>query len=373
MAHSPLSALARCLLGCWLCLLPGWSLARPSLSFFCEVPGEAFLSYCEDSSLLQTLRHLDASVRVGLLDLSQARAEGIRRLNAAGIPVVAWLLLPEAEGYWLHAQNGAAALSRYERFRRWTEEHELRWEGVGLDLEPPIQYLHEASEAPWRSAWQGYLRLFTPAPAFAPEGAYARLLAQIRDDGYPIETYLFPPILDERATGTHSFQRLSGILDIPAALEIPMCYTSSGYLSPAMILSYGEDRPAIALGSTGGGPALLHGAPMPAMSWADLRRDLLLAQQVCQDIHLYSLEGCVAQEYLDSLRYFDWQQPVALYSGEIQQVAETRAQLGWALRLLDYPVALSVVVLLLLGALLWGLFALISWPVRTLRQLTREG
>jgi len=40
----------------------------------------------------------------------------VRRLNAAGVPVVAWLLLPKEQGYWFNAENSGYALDRYEHF-----------------------------------------------------------------------------------------------------------------------------------------------------------------------------------------------------------------------------------------------------------------
>jgi hypothetical protein len=353
----------------WLLLLSAQ--ARPSLSFFCELPGEAFLSYCQDEALRETLQDMDASLRVGLVDLSQARAEGIRRLNAAGIPVVAWLLLPEADGYWLNATNGAAALDRYQAFRRWTEEHELIWEGVGINFAPALQDLRSSYDAPITSAWQGYLRLFDDQPLPQAEGQYALLRTRIQDDGYPLESYLLPPILDARQANSHSFQRLGGLPDVPLPLEVPLCYTSLGMLSPAMILSYGDERPAIALGSTGGGPDLGHGQAIPALSWEALSRDLLLAQQVCAQIHLHSLEGCIAQGFLPKLRRFDWQQPVSLYSAELDDVQQVRRELSWGFQALDYPVAFSVVFLIVLGGLIWGIAMLLTWPFRSPRRVHR--
>jgi hypothetical protein len=41
---------------------------------------------------------MQASISLGLLDLSPLRAAVVHKLNEAGIPVVAWLLLPVQEG-----------------------------------------------------------------------------------------------------------------------------------------------------------------------------------------------------------------------------------------------------------------------------------
>lgn len=349
--------------GAWY-LICVQGLARPSLSFFCEVSGENLLSYSQDSTLLRDLRRMDASLRVGVLDFSNDRAEALRRFHAAGIPLVAWLLLPEEKGYWFHAENGQAALDRYQAFRRWTEEQELVWEGIGLDLEPALADIRGWHDEPIKTGWRGYRRLLRPKPLSEALEPYQRLLIRIQDDGYPIESYLFPPLLDERAVQTESFQRLLGVLDLPVEREIPMCYTSAPFIEPSMILSYGENLPAIAIGSTGGGPALMGGKPLPTLTWEALSRDLLLAQQVCTEIHLYSLEGCVERGFIPRLRDFDWRQPVAVYSGELHEVPRTRRRLRWAMQVLDYPILTTVVVVLLLIGAIWLLVWVISWPIR---------
>ena len=81
---------------------------------------------------------MKASVRVGLHDFSPLRAETIRKLNRQGIPVAAWLLLPEPDGYWFSLNNGNKAAARYAEFQKWSSANHLVWEAVGSILEPDI-------------------------------------------------------------------------------------------------------------------------------------------------------------------------------------------------------------------------------------------
>lgn len=358
-------------LSLWLVSPPGLT-AQPRLSFFCEASIEQFEALCEDSVLIHDLQVIGASIRVGTRDFSLERAEGVRKLNEAGIPVIAWLLLDERDGYWCHAGNGPEAMARYAAFRNWTDVHQLQWEGVGLDLEPSIKDIRGLYDAPTRTLWQGYLRLFDESLLPKSKASYEQLTQQIDADGYFLETYLFPPIFDERLAKTESFERLAGIIDLPTDREIPMCYTSADGVDPAMILSYGEGQAAVALGSTGGGPAFMQHRPMPSMSWEQLSRDLLLAQQVTDEIHLYSLEGCVEQGMIYKLKYFNWQQEVSLYSSELKEVQATRRQVGWALKAMAYPIASSVVILLLVGVAVWLIGVFVSWPFRAARNRRTE-
>jgi hypothetical protein len=63
---------------------------KPRLTFFCELEADALEALFADSSVIGNLATLEASVSLGILDLSPGRAAVVRRLNEAGIPVIAW-------------------------------------------------------------------------------------------------------------------------------------------------------------------------------------------------------------------------------------------------------------------------------------------
>ncbi len=347
-------------------LLVSYLPAQPRWSFFCEVSGEQLLRMSQDSVLLTQLQAMDASLRVGLLDFGPARSEALRRLDQAGIPLRAWLLLSQEEGYGFHLGSAEAARERYEAFQAWTQRQNLRWQAVGLASGPSLREVQGWYQSPWRMAWQGYLRLFDDEAFLRSRSAYELLVDQIRDDGYLVESYIFPPMRDEQLAGTESLQRFMGIPQVEADLEVPMCYTSVPGLSPAFILSYGSDHEAsvIGLGRTGGGRPLAQGQALPPLDWEALERDLLLAQQNNQEVVVFSLEGCLRQQWMPRLVDFDWQQMVSLYSGEINQAKNQRRYLRWVLLALDYPIASSVAVILLLIGLLFTLYSLLRGLLR---------
>jgi hypothetical protein len=72
----------------------------PRLTFFCELETADLQALFEDGSVIEDLQSLNAAVSLGLLDLKPERAEIVRRLNRAGLPVTAWLLLPKEQGYY---------------------------------------------------------------------------------------------------------------------------------------------------------------------------------------------------------------------------------------------------------------------------------
>lgn len=79
-------------------------MALPRITFFCELDPHP-LQDLFDQRLVNDLLDLHASLSLGIIDLSPQRAQVVQRLNQAGVPVIAWLLLPKDEGYWFNLDN----------------------------------------------------------------------------------------------------------------------------------------------------------------------------------------------------------------------------------------------------------------------------
>jgi hypothetical protein len=139
--------------------------------------------------------------------------------------------------------------------------------------------------------------------------AYAALVERIHADGYSVENYQFPLIADERWAHSTLLQRLMGLVDVHTDREVWMLYSSvmPGSLGPGFVWSYGPQAPAIAVGTTGGGPDIPGHPQVRAFDWAALARDLRLARRWSDDLYVHSLEGCVQQGLLERLRDFDWE------------------------------------------------------------------
>jgi hypothetical protein len=124
-------------------------LPPPRLTFACELDPARLAGLFADSAVIDDLLALDARVALMCSDFSDERASVVRRLNAAGIPVVGIPLLPLAEGYYFTADNADRAAGSYQEFAAWTRRHQLVWDGVGLDIEPDAQIFLQIMENPW--------------------------------------------------------------------------------------------------------------------------------------------------------------------------------------------------------------------------------
>lgn len=303
-------------------------MARPRLTFFCELEADALQALFADPAVTEDLAALEASVSLGILDFSPERAAVVRRLNQAGIPVIAWQLLPKAHGYWYNARNASQAAARYLAFQAWTAEHELRWAGIGIDIELDIHEVQQLLINRWRLLPTILRRAFDSERLRRAQAEYSALVQQMRADGYRVDSYLLPWMLDERKAGSTLLQRIGGLVDVPADREVPMLYSSfMRPRGPGMLWSYARDVQAVGLGSTGGGVHLEGMPDIRPLDWNELSRDLRLARRWINDIHVFSLEGCVQQGFLARLKGFDWDQPVTPPLEMAEQVERFRKAL----------------------------------------------
>jgi hypothetical protein len=321
----------------------------PRLSFACELAAADLTALFADDAVMDHLGVLRAGVALGLLDLSPERAAVVQRLNRAGIPVTAWLLLPLDEGYWFNANNAPLATARYSAFRAWSAEHGLVWAGVGIDVEPDTREIQRLLANRWALVPTVLRRVVDDRARARAAAQYAQLVARVRADGYPVQSYELPFLEDERAVGGSLLYRILGLVDVGADLAIPMLFPSfMGARGVGFLWSYGRGKPAIIVGSTGGGVNLGGLDQERPLDWEEFSRDLGLASRLAEDVGVFSLEGCVRQGFLARLRDFDWDAPVALPTAEAAAIDWWRAVARCVLWLTARPSLLFILMGLIL-------------------------
>ena len=311
---------------------------EPNLTFFCELPAEQLKTLFADNQLIKQLQQLRANISLGLLDLTPERAAVTKKLVRAGIPVTAWLLLPKEKGYWTSLDTVVATSQCYADFKIWTAKNNLTWAAVGLDIEPRLERMKLLGKA-WKDGLPDLIRrLFSVRKYKKRESDLRALINQIRCDGFPVETYNFPFVVEERKAESDLFSRILGTPALEADREVLMLYSSFfDKNGDAILWSYAHQAQGIGLGSTGGGVELGDGAPLREMRWVDLRRDLLIANTFTPHIYVFSLEGCVKNRYLDRLTSFDWNAPISQPVRDGNKVTVLRKVLQALLWLFSHP------------------------------------
>ncbi len=303
--------------------------APPRLTYFCELEAKPLEELFSKPGLIEFLQVTQAGVSLGILDLSDQRAEVVRCLNKAGVSVTAWLLLPKDQGYWFNLDNAPQAKLHYRLFQEWTQAQGLKWARIGLDIEPDIRVMQTLTSNRWAQLQRALSNLFDIPRLRDGTRAYHALVKQIHTDGYVIESYQFPFIVDERFARSSLLQRIGGLVDLPEVdREVLMLYSS--FTRPwgqGILWSYAAQAQGIGVGSTGGGVDQEAGLKIPPLNWAELQTDLLLAHRHSEWIYVFSLEGCVRENFLPLLRDFNWQQSVQIPYAVTQRVQNLRKPL----------------------------------------------
>jgi hypothetical protein len=313
-------------------------MSRPHLTFFCEFETGPLQALFLKPEVIQQIKAMNAQVSLGLLDLSQGRANVVRRLNEEEIPVTAWLLLPKEQGYWFNLDNADMAASRYGAFKVWSAENGLRWAGIGLDIEPDIQLVQEMMRNRPGGLKKILKKMVNGERLQKAVFDYRTLVILIRAEGYFVESYQIPFIQDERKVGSNIIQRFAGLVDLDVDREVLMLYTS--FLrpyGPGLLWDYASGAGGVGVGNTGGGVQMEGFKEPNYLDWKELQRDLRLAYQHTDNIYIFSLEGCVMHGFMPGLVDFDWKQTPVIPIDQVKKVRRFRKLARVVLWTLSHP------------------------------------
>ena len=228
-------------------------------------------------------------------------------------------MLPKAQGYYVNVGNAAQTAARLKEFDAWTRENGLRWQAVGLDIEPTLQEFASAADK-LRLMSMVIERAFDVDRIRRARDEYQALVRWMQQRGYRVQTHQLSFIADERRAGSTLLQRIVGIVDVRGDEEVLMLYTSlSEPFGAALIWAYGPDAQIVAVGSTNlSGDAALD-AKYPPLTWEKFSRDLRVARHFSSTVGVYSLEGCLRYGFMPNLLAMDWSEPVVIPAAAIKQ------------------------------------------------------
>ena len=288
----------------------------PRLMFACCDHGMSQIqSLLTNANVIANLKSLHAGLAVAILDFTPECAELVRRLNRDGIPVIAGLGMPPEQGFYFNAEIAPEAAARFAAFDAWSREQGLRWDGVGLDIEPNFAELASLNGHWWRLLTTFLWRAVDVQRTQRSQRVYSALIADIRSRGYFVLTYQLPYLPVERKAHSSLLDRMLGTVDVRGDQEVLMLYTSyAGPAGAAIIWKLGPDAQAIAICCTDGDPAASPGV----LDWSRFSRDLIVAGHFTHLIGVYNLEGCVRQGFLPRLKAMDWSQSVTIPADAIR-------------------------------------------------------
>ena len=150
-----------------------------------------------------------------------------------GIPIVAWIVVPYADGYFAH--DGDADLTRraVDDYFAWAKRRHVRAKAVQLDLETSIQDLQTiaALRSDPVSVGQVLRRNLEPAAQCAAAGRYADLVRSIRARGAGVVASAVPFVLDDLGDGNVALQD-----GLNAPLFTPGEFDEAGFMAMRTVL-----------------------------------------------------------------------------------------------------------------------------------------
>jgi hypothetical protein len=311
-----------------------------------------------DPRVIANLQDMHAGIGVAIRDFSPERAELVRRLNEAGVPVIAGLLMSPEQGYYFNAENAPEAAARFVAFDAWSRDQGLRWDGVGLDIEPNFAELATLKSQGWRLYTTLLRRAVDGQRMLRARQTYSALISTMRSRGYLVQTYQMPFLPAERRAHSSLPDRMLGTVDVRGDLEVLMLLTS--YAHPpgaAIIWTLGPEAQAIAIGVTDGDP---NANPAP-LNWSEFSRDLIVASHFTHVIGVYNLEGCVRQGFLPRLKAMDWSQSVTIPADAVRGADHRVLMLVLLLWISSHLLYLVVVLLLAIAWIVW------RWRMRKMK------
>jgi hypothetical protein len=340
---------------------------RSQLVFACDSDTPRLQSLFADPTLIPQLKDLRAEIALSLTDLSPERAQLVRRLNEAGIATIAWMALPASEGYYLNANSAPAAERRFAEFEKWTAENDLHWAAVGLDIEPSLDDWAQIQQRHrWRLVRTFLSRAFDGEKVARARAAYQKLIREMQEHGYAVETYQLLFVADARRVHSTLLERLFGIVDVRGNDEALTVYSSFNHaLDGALVWSYGPDAQSIAVGSTASTGNPQTDAKFGPLNWEEFSTDLIVASHFSKLVGVYNLEGCIRRGFLPKLQSLNWEHPVRLSATTVVKAQKFRRGVQTALWVASHIVYIGIAWLLLIA---W--FAV--WLRRKLRPRPAE-
>lgn len=325
-----------------------------SISFFSEIQGYRLLELLNDNNIEQ-LKRLNASIRMGITDVSDSRAKVVQRLNEAGIPVTAWLLLPKKDGYWLNASKGEKASKRYREFSTWTKNNKLKWERIGFSFEPEAYDSKITSRSYVSIAQVFFKRLLKNNSQELAKSEYPAVLGSIKNDGYRIETYISPYEYDANVTECNSWYNINGTFLPPSHEEIPIFfnhYGASDKHALAQHIVYGRQNHAktVLIGSMNPNKPLSKIENAHPLNLEQIYHHLQVAQPRGVNIAIYGLEGAIKQGILEKLDLNNIPNQSLQPKKAFNEVQNERRNVQFLMNILRFPWAILAV---------FGLFGLL--------------
>lgn len=178
------------------------NLSPASMAGVTYILAEEFDAYPDVEAMLPEIAgHPEIAICLAIR-AEQSQSDELRSLLLAaareGVPIIAWLLLSEEEGYWFSEENLEAARTQTYAFLDWIEEGQIPLEWLMLDMEMSLEKTRKLEEGDLNGVIIPMLQANLDPEAFASATqAYAEFVGDLKQRGYKVSAAAYPFILDD--------------------------------------------------------------------------------------------------------------------------------------------------------------------------------
>lgn len=191
-----------------------------------EKRGEALMELFKKDDLADFLAKNNFEITLAMTRLDDKTAETIKYLNEKKVPVTAWIVLEDNEGYWTNKTNVDKTKEKTEAVKEWAKVNELRFEGIGFDMENPIQLKSALVQMNLRELYKEFKNyLKTGTNVNEAQRKLGEYIDKLKSENIQTEAYLNPAfarfVLGEKNIGknVHSIVELDYMSFVPKYLR----------------------------------------------------------------------------------------------------------------------------------------------------------
>jgi len=162
----------------------------------------------------QNLYRLAGRSDVGLCPAVRAEESQTEELESLlkaaareGVPVNAWLLLPEEDGYWFNEENLSQAREQVFSFVDWIETQNIPLEWIMFDMELSIDRVRAMEGGGLVDTVIPLLKENVNAEAYQQSTQdYAEFVGELQERGYKVTAAAYPFVIDDLQDGDSEIQ-----------------------------------------------------------------------------------------------------------------------------------------------------------------------
>lgn len=298
---------------------------RPIVTYIYNMPSHTMAEFWRDEVYTHLSIH-QMRICMAIRDTSDIRAEIVRQLNRRRIPVVAWIVPEEHASTHDYRMHDAEEFNtRYQHIHGWSISQGLRWDAIGIDIEPDIRDTVRFGDDP-KVDYQTLIQRFGERWHIDEATTqYQAIMARIHADGYQSESYEVPFVRDDRVSQSTVARRLLGLPNVAAQhTVVRLCSSTARPYGPGLIATYAPEYAAAIIGNVDDGNDTNH-----PLSLAELLRDVAhVAACGVKHIYITEMAHIFASGWHEHIAQPTWlRQPLPVADETHRQVARMRAGL----------------------------------------------